>query len=92
MDYDMLLFPVHKPQHWCLVVSISVLYYIYLWINNTGLQGFFLQSKEIHCIDSLNCSNEEAVNLICERDNLSCQKQLFSFYIKDVYGHRSTIF
>ena len=64
MDYDMLLFPVHKPQHWCLVVSISVLYYIYLWINNTGLQVVYLQSKEIHCIDSLNCSNEDAVNWI----------------------------
>ena len=64
MDYDMLLFPVHKPQHWSLVVSISVLYYIYLWINNTGLQVVYLQSKEIHSINSLNCSNEDAVNWI----------------------------
>ena len=23
MEYDMLLFPVHKPQHWCWVVSVS---------------------------------------------------------------------
>ena len=64
MDYDMLLFPVHKPQHWCLVVSISVLnyMYIYLWINNPGLQVVNFQSKETHCIDSVHCSNEDAVN------------------------------
>ena len=61
MDYDMLLFPVHKPQHWCLVVSVSVLHYFLPADNNPGLQVAYLQSQEIHCIDSLNCSNVDAL-------------------------------
>ena len=81
MDYDMLLFPVHKPQHWSLVVSISVLYYIYLWINNTGLQVVYLQSKEIHSIDSLNCSNEDAVNWIWWMGKFFVSKIILRMYM-----------
>eukprot|EP00731_Ephydatia_muelleri_P019980 Em0012g805a len=45
MDYDCLLFPVHTPQHWCLVVV-------------------YPQVHEIHCIDSLQQSNYDAINWI----------------------------
>ena len=66
MDYDMLLFPVHKPQHWYLEVIVSVLYY-FLPADKQSLFAGCLSSVTRNSLlenDSLNCSNEDAVNWI----------------------------
>ena len=57
-----MLFPVHKPKHWSLVVSHRTMSFFKCYYFN--IQGVYPKSKFILCIDSLHFSNVDEVNWI----------------------------
>ena len=57
-----MLFPVHKPQHWSLVVSCHTMSHFKCYYNN--IQVVYPKLKFILCIDSLHFSNADEVNWI----------------------------
>lgn len=61
MEYDVLLFPIHKPMHWSLVVLNKCSF-----INafNVHLQVVYPHICTIYSIDSLHRSDEDAINWI----------------------------
>ena len=73
---DALLFPIHKPQHWSLLVSYYLcIHHIHvLFISLSVIYGIFtiprlvqivhVKTHTIHCIDSLCYSDENALNWI----------------------------
>ena len=61
-EHDLMLFPVHKPQHWSLVVSCRTMSRLNCYYYN--IQVVYPKLKFILCIDSLHFSNVDEVNCI----------------------------
>ena len=57
-----MLFPVHKPKHWSLVVSCCTMSHFKCYYYN--IQVVYPKLKFILCIDSLHFSNVDEVNWI----------------------------
>ena len=57
-----MLFPVHKPQHWSLVVSCRTMSHFKCYYYS--IQVVYPKLKFILCIDSLHFSNVDEVNWI----------------------------
>ena len=64
MQMDMLLFPIHKPRHWSLLVRKLKKCFFNDTIFSSNPQIVFPVSHSIHCVDSLHYSDEDAVNWI----------------------------